>query len=329
LLVTTRDYAEYYEAEENDREVIKTIAGAILTNESMRNNPDVIDDWLMVLPAQFLNMAEYSKVPDELCEFRIRKRYVMHHMKSLTEEEKRKILMDCKQGILDYEEIDKVQKQELLDDKELIELCRRGLKTWKKSWEEEIQRIRQIEKEEALEKGKELIEKNPEIIKETKVVWKEKGTGTNFAIFCSLLKVNAIPTKELNLGETKIRELGAKMISESLKTNTTLTKLILWTNKIGDEGAKMISESLKINTTLTKLYLSNNKIGDEGTKMISESLRINTTLTKLDLSDNNIGEEGAKMISESLKINTTLTKLDLYRNSIGDEGANDKRIIEN
>ena len=66
------------------------------------------------------------------------------------------------------------------------------------------------------------------------------------------------------------------MISESLKINTTLTKLnlccivikkrennkkewdkILWTdNKIRDSGAKAISESLKINTALTSLDLS-------------------------------------------------------------------------
>ena len=37
--------------------------------------------------------------------------------------------------------------------------------------------------------------------------------------------------------------------------------MIEWTdNKIGDEGAKMISESLKINTTLTTLNLSCDEI---------------------------------------------------------------------
>ena len=38
-------------------------------------------------------------------------------------------------------------------------------------------------------------------------------------------------------------------------------KWIIWTtNKIGDEGARMISESLKINTTLTKLDLRRDEI---------------------------------------------------------------------
>ena len=39
-----------------------------------------------------------------------------------------------------------------------------------------------------------------------------------------------------------------------------IIKWIIWTdNNIGDEGARMISESLKTNTTLTTLYLG----GDE------------------------------------------------------------------
>ena len=40
-----------------------------------------------------------------------------------------------------------------------------------------------------------------------------------------------------------------------------MIKWIIWTgNNIGDEGAKMISESLKINTTLTELYLDCDEI---------------------------------------------------------------------
>ena len=36
---------------------------------------------------------------------------------------------------------------------------------------------------------------------------------------------------------------------------------IIWTgNNIGDEGAKMISELLKINSTLTELYLTCDEI---------------------------------------------------------------------
>ena len=79
-----------------------------------------------------------------------------------------------------------------------------------------------------------------------------------------------------NIGDT-----GATSLSESLKSNTTLTELILGCkdkrkkthtrypsaihsaflvtsigNHIGDTGATSLSESLKTNTTLTELYLS-------------------------------------------------------------------------
>ena len=74
-------------------------------------------------------------------------------------------------------------------------------------------------------------------------------------------------------------------------------------NIIGDEGAIQISESLKTNTTLTELNL------DCGNKQMKE-LKWNTNLIK-QWTVNQIGAEGAKKISESLKTNTTLTSLDL------------------
>ena len=73
-------------------------------------------------------------------------------------------------------------------------------------------------------------------------------------------------------------------------------------NYIGDEGAKRISESLKINTSLTKLNLR----GDE--KIRNENGRIEMKRND-EWIDNRIGDEGAKTISESLKINSSLTEL--------------------
>ena len=77
-------------------------------------------------------------------------------------------------------------------------------------------------------------------------------------------------------------------------------------NKIGCEGAKTISETLKINTSLTSLILWSD-----------EKIR-NVMREKNELEwkwwiiiGNEIGSEGAKTISETLKINTSLTELDL------------------
>ena len=122
-------------------------------------------------------------------------------------------------------------------------------------------------------------------------------------------------------------------MSESLKSNTTLTKLnlgrgdkrkkthkrrpstihsfpFLFTstdNNIGGTGATSLSELLKSNTTLTELNLSGED--KRNAKDIHQPI---TLLFLLSLTDNYIGERGATSLSESLKSNTTLKKLDLW-----------------
>ena len=73
-------------------------------------------------------------------------------------------------------------------------------------------------------------------------------------------------------------------------------------NGIETEGAKAIGESLKINTSLTKLNL----FSDEKWEMKKREENENEKWI-----GNGIGDEGAKTISESLKINTSLTELNL------------------
>ncbi len=77
----------------------------------------------------------------------------------------------------------------------------------------------------------------------------------------------------------------------------------IWTvNKIGDEGASNISESLKINTTLNKLILDGNIIQHFRVCVLGKKWTVNE-----------IGAEGRSKKSESLMINTTLTQLnELY-----------------
>lgn len=53
---------------------------------------------------------------------------------------------------------------------------------------------------------------------------------------------------------------GAKFLSESLKNNTSITKLNLGENNFCSEGAEYISECLKINTSITHLYLDGTRI---------------------------------------------------------------------
>ena len=76
-------------------------------------------------------------------------------------------------------------------------------------------------------------------------------------------------------------------------------------NKIGDTGAILLSQSLKSNTTLIKLYL-----GCED-KRISTKTSINESFFSFPFTstDSNIGDTGTTSLSEVLKSNTTLTEL--------------------
>lgn len=124
---------------------------------------------------------------------------------------------------------------------------------------------------------------------------------------------------EFSTGRDKtVDTYGFFSLSESLKTNTTLTNLNLSYNEIDCVAAYYLSESLKTNTTLTTLNLSVTRLTTFGVKCLSLALRTNGTLTSLDVSGNNIT---AQPLFEALKVNTALTSLDLGSNGIGDRGA--------
>jgi hypothetical protein len=125
----------------------------------------------------------------------------------------------------------------------------------------------------------------------------------------------------LDLGNTKIGDIGAVGIAKALRFNSTLDRLELDENQIKDIGTNSLAWALQLNTTLKILALGNNQIGDDGAKNLAEALRSNTTLQILELGNNQIGDDGAKNLAEALRSNTTLKTLYLGKNQIGDQGA--------
>ena len=77
-------------------------------------------------------------------------------------------------------------------------------------------------------------------------------------------------------------------------------------NKIGEIGTTYLSESLKSNTTLTELYLRSEDKKKEDTKDIHKQFTLFLIITS---TGNKIRDTGATSLSESLKSNTTLTEL--------------------
>ncbi|XP_015772428.1 PREDICTED: protein NLRC3-like [Acropora digitifera] len=108
------------------------------------------------------------------------------------------------------------------------------------------------------------------------------------------------------------KELAAVYI-ETMKTNSTVTRLLLPNCDIDDASVAALAKGLKEASTLTELDLSYNAIGEIGADALANGLKENSTLTGLDLSYNAIGEDGADALAKGLKENSTLTSLNFFR----------------
>ncbi len=134
-----------------------------------------------------------------------------------------------------------------------------------------------------------------------------------------LLKIKQNKLREINLaykGADIIR-----VLSQVLKRNTSVKRLILSGSMIRDRGAFYISEALKRNTSLQEIDLRSNRIGIQGIKAIAEALKVNSDLRKINLSMNPLQLEGAQALAEAIAVNSSLEFLDLRQTYCGEEGA--------
>ncbi|XP_072331733.1 uncharacterized protein lrrc74b isoform X1 [Scyliorhinus torazame] len=124
---------------------------------------------------------------------------------------------------------------------------------------------------------------------------------------------------------------GAKAISVSLITNTSVLKLNLKDNWLEAEGARAISEMLKDNCYITDVDLSDNQLGVEGARAIASMLLENLTLTRAILSGNYFDDHAAMLLAEAICISHKLKYLDLSHNKIGNTLGEDlgNAIAEN
>ncbi|XP_044163737.1 nucleotide-binding oligomerization domain-containing protein 2-like [Acropora millepora] len=140
------------------------------------------------------------------------------------------------------------------------------------------------------------------------------------AVCIETLKTNSTVTG-LVLNDCDIDDANAAELAGQLKENSTLTSLDLSVNQIGDVGADALAKGLKENSTLTSLSLSANNIGEVAADALAKGLKENSTLTSLELSFNRIGDVCADALAKGLKENSTLTSLNLSYNQIGDVGV--------
>ena len=90
---------------------------------------------------------------------------------------------------------------------------------------------------------------------------------------------------------------------------------------LGDEGATLIADALRSNGTLTRLVLTDNGLTNAGAGELASALRTNSALTYLGLRDNEITDDGAEALAAALEANGTLRTLEVGYNAIGAAGA--------
>lgn len=115
----------------------------------------------------------------------------------------------------------------------------------------------------------------------------------------------------LDLGDCKMKDDGAKDVARLLHINTTITDLTISGNHIGLSGWRIISSALEQNKTLKSLSLDFSNLGDDEAAILAEGIRENKGLRSLDLEGNRIGDEGGRSLLEAVKVNPTIVDLTL------------------
>ena len=138
-------------------------------------------------------------------------------------------------------------------------------------------------------------------------------------ILSEILKTNKT-VKRLVLYSSSLTG-GIKKVSDSLFNNRTLEELVLYNvTDITDEDMTHLSTMLATNTTLKVLYLYNCNITDNGVQYICEGLTKNQTLTKLHIGGNHqITSVSTSAIADLIQTTTSLTRLYLYDTSLNND----------
>ena len=120
--------------------------------------------------------------------------------------------------------------------------------------------------------------------------------------------------RRLDIEHTSLDSKCVSILSEILKTNKTIKRLVLFSSSLTG-GIKQVSDSLFNNETLEQLVLYNvTDITDEDMTHLSTILATNTTLKVLRLPYCNITDNGVRYICEGLTKNHTLTTLNISHN---------------
>lgn len=127
---------------------------------------------------------------------------------------------------------------------------------------------------------------------------------------------------DVSLKYFNIRDLGARLIAESLALSDCIISLNLECNNIGIRGADALASFLMLHEgvcSLESLGLSCNAIGNDGAIAFAEALAVNRSLRMVTLRSCGIGPPGLSAIGNALMRGGPLRKLSLFGNDFDNE----------
>ena len=141
LLKACAGYKEMSDA--NQLTLDKKLTAIVLTKDNMKGHYKcVVDECLMVLPPEYLMIAEFGEPHTRLSEFCLRTKYVRFHSKQLTNEQKQAMIAKCDWSTLNSQELRELRLADIIDKDELLEAHEKALE------------YREIENEQATEMAK-------------------------------------------------------------------------------------------------------------------------------------------------------------------------------
>eukprot|EP00756_Hemistasia_phaeocysticola_P004902 Hpha_TRINITY_DN13071_c0_g1::TRINITY_DN13071_c0_g1_i1::g.68689::m.68689 len=86
-------------------------------------------------------------------------------------------------------------------------------------------------------------------------------------------------------GTPQVNDITCRVLSNCLRTNTTVHTINLLGNRVGDDGAKLLCALLKTNTSVRRIILKDNCVTSQSIEGFIQLLRVNNMLEEIDLSD--------------------------------------------
>ena len=126
----------------------RELAKIVLTKENMfQHFREVVDGCLMVLPPEYLTLAEFSQPHSKCSEFCLRARYMRNNPKTMTTEEKEAYLGQCDWSTLNSDELRELRYLDIIDRDHLLEAYEKALEYCEMERTQANERADKVEKE--------------------------------------------------------------------------------------------------------------------------------------------------------------------------------------